>query len=55
MVCVLRARIRQTFCAIINNDLNDVLSMFGYGEAFELSVSPSSFSYALTGNNNEIF
>ena len=36
-----------------DQDLNDVISMDAFGEPFSLS-NGSSFSYSLTGNNNEI-
>ena len=35
-------------------DVNDVLSMTTYGEAFSLNLSPAGFTYNTTGNGNEI-
>jgi hypothetical protein len=35
-------------------DVNDVVNMSAYGESFNLTTAPSTFSYAATGNGNEI-
>jgi hypothetical protein len=35
-------------------DVNDVVSLYAYGEPFDLINSPSSFNYVSTGNGNEI-
>jgi len=35
-------------------DVNDVVSMLGFGEAFDLTTAPSTLSVLPTGNGNEI-
>ena len=35
-------------------DVNDVVSMIGFGEAFDLTIAPSSLTVTPTGNGNEI-
>ncbi len=35
-------------------DVNDVVSMIGFGEAFDLTIAPSSLTVIPTGNGNEI-